>query len=71
MKSTNDFRVKSGAFDPEDLMKKAKKLDPIKKSGKEKRAFYSELDEDDDEDLSSYRKRESILDYFDDGEDEQ
>ena len=42
-----------------------------KKSGKEKRAIYSRLDEDDDDELLSFKKRESVLDYFDDGEEEQ
>ena len=71
MKSTNDFRAKSSGFDPDDSIKKAKKLDPIKKNGKEKRSFYNDFDEDEDEDLDSYKKKESILDYFDDEEDER
>ncbi len=69
MKSTHDFRSKPGVYDAEDLLKKAKKLDPIKKNGKEKRSFYDE-EEEVDEDLTVLKKRESILDYFDDGEEE-
>lgn len=70
MKSTHVFRNKAHDSEPEDSLKRAAKLEPIKKSGKEKRAIYSRLDEDDDE-LLSFKKRESVLDYFDDGEEEQ
>ena len=64
MKSTKDFRIKQQSFDSEDSMKRAAKLEPIKKSGKEKRAIYSQLDdEDDDED-------EDDEDYEDDFGDE-
>ena len=56
-------------FDSEDSLRRAAKLEPLRKSGKEKRAMFSELDEDEDLDLS-YRKRESALDYFDDGEED-
>ena len=66
MKFNRDLR---GADTAEDLMKKAVKLDPIKKSGKEKRSFIDEIDDDDEVDLGKYR-RESALDYLDDGEDE-
>ena len=51
----------------EDALKKAVKLSPIKKSGKDKHYLYSELDDEDDMELD-YRKRNSILDYFDDEE---
>ncbi len=52
MKSTKDFRIKQQSFDSEDSMKRAAKLEPIKKSGKEKRAIYSQLEEEfDDEEL--------------------
>lgn len=75
MKSNNDFR--SQVANIQDAGKKAVKLEPIRKSGKEKHTLYKGLshpDEDDDEDfdLSSLHKRESILDYMDDSdEDEQ
>ena len=49
-------------------MRRASKLEPIKKSGKEKHSLYSRLDDDDDVELRSLRKRESAYDYFDDGE---
>ena len=71
MKSIKDFRGKQQSFDSEDSMRRASKLEPIKKSGKEKHSLYSRLDDDDDDDdveLRSLRKRESAYDYFDDGE---
>lgn len=73
MKSTKDFRSKTNDFDQEDFLKKAAKLEPIKKSGKEKRTIFSALNgsEDDDDDLVGLPKRESILDYFDDGDEEE
>lgn len=61
MKSTKDFRAPSAS---EDSIRKAMKLEPIKKSGKERHHLFSELDEDDDQ--IEYIKRESVLDYFDD-----
>ncbi|MBE5032404.1 hypothetical protein [Gallalistipes aquisgranensis] len=70
MKSTKDFRGSREAFDSGDTIRKAVKLAPIKKSGKERHTLYGELDEEDDPDLTSYKKRESALDYFDDGEEE-
>ena len=66
MKSIKDFRSKQQSFDSEDSMRRASKLEPIKKSGKEKPSLYSRLD--DDVELRSLRKRESAYDYFDDGE---
>lgn len=68
MKVTKDFRSGRARVHSEDALRKAAKLEPIRKSGKEKRAMYSELDEEEGLDLS-YRKRESVLDYFDDGDD--
>ena len=65
MKSNNEFRAKGHVQDPEEKTKKAVKLPPIKKSGKERHSLYSSL-EDDDELPLDYKKRESVLDYFDD-----
>lgn len=70
MKSTKDFRTAGG----DDTTRKATKLDPIRKSGKERHSLYKSLgdDEEDDAELLTLRKRESVLDYLDDGdEDEQ
>ncbi len=63
MKSVRDFRPTHQA---EDSMKKAVKLEPVKKSGKERHQLYDDLD-DDDQQLDYYKKKESVLDYFDDG----
>ena len=54
-----------------DELRKAKRLEPIRKSGKERHTLYSKFEEeDDDEAYTSYGKRESALDYLDDEEDE-
>jgi hypothetical protein len=45
---------------------KARKLEPVKKSGKER---YQMLNDEFDDEPMDYLKRESILDYFDDRED--
>lgn len=52
-----------------DELRKAKRLEPMRKSGKERHTLYSSIDEDGDETQEMYSKRESVLDYFDDGED--
>jgi len=69
MKSEKNFRGRpDGHRDSEDL-RKAVKLDPIRKSGKERHSLYDELDEDAEAfELDTFRKRESILDYFDESE---
>ena len=69
MKSNNDLRGRNG-FGSEDLLRKAAKLEPIKKSGKEKHAMARELDEEEDDLELNFHKRESVLDYYDDGEEE-
>jgi len=49
------------------LLRRAAKLSPIKKSGKDKRTIYSQMDDDEaDAELLALRKQESVLDYFDD-----
>lgn len=71
MKSNQNFRHKVRETKSEDLLKRAAKLEPLKKSGKEKRTIYSRLDEEDeDAELLALRKQDSILDYFDDGDEE-
>ena len=70
MKSTQKFRSTAEGFGADDLLKKPAKLEPIKKSGKEKRTIYSALQDDDDDELLTLHKRESILDYFDDVDEE-
>ena len=54
-----------------DELRKAKRLDPIRKSGKERRSLYRSIDEEDDENLLGTTRRESVLDYLDEGDDEE
>lgn len=54
-----------------DELRKAKRLDPIRKSGKERHSLYRSIDEEDDEDLLGTTRRESVLDYLDDQDEEQ
>ena len=50
-----------------DELRKAKRLEPIRKSGKERHALYSSFDEEDEEEILPF-KRESVLDYLDEEE---
>ena len=54
-----------------DELRKAKRLDPIRKSGKERHSLYRSIDEEDDEDLLGTTRRESVLDDLDEGDDEE
>nr|WP_278720769.1 hypothetical protein [Alistipes onderdonkii] len=54
-----------------DELRKAKRLDPIRKSGKKRHSLYRSIDEEDDEDLLGTTRRESVLDYLDEGDDEE
>ena len=51
-----------------DELRKAKRLDPIRKSGKERHSLYRSIDEEEEEELMP--RRESILDYLDDQDEE-
>lgn len=52
-----------------DELRKAKRLEPIRKSGKERHALYSSFDEEDEEEEEILPlKRESVLDYLDEEE---
>ena len=53
-----------------DELRKAKRLEPMRKSGKERHTLYSQFEEDDEDDYRSYAKRESALDYLDDEDEE-
>ena len=66
MKTPNGIREHDA-----DELRKAKRLDPIRKSGKERHSLYRSIDEEDDEDLLGTTRRESILDYLDEGDDEE
>lgn len=58
-------------FNSEDSTRRANKLTPNKKSGKERHNLYSHIEEDQDEELDlSYKKKESVFDYFDDQQEE-
>jgi len=70
MKTAQKFRNTTGGTYTEDLLKKPAKLDPIKKSGKEKRSIYNALDDDEGDEPLIIGKRESILDYFEDEEED-
>lgn len=50
-----------------DELRKAKRLEPIRKSGKERHALYSSFDVEDEEEILPL-KRESVLDYLDEEE---
>jgi len=52
--------------DSNDEMRKAKRLAPRNKSGKERHALYASLDDEEQEDDYYVPARESALDYFDD-----
>lgn len=58
----------------EDNIRKAAKLDPMRRSGKERHQLFKSLSSADepDEEQEDYvtQKRESVLDYFDDGQDD-
>lgn len=51
-----------------DELRKAKRLEPIRKSGKERHSLYNAIDEEEDEDYTPFVKRESVLDYLDEEE---
>ena len=52
-----------------DELRKAKRLEPMRKSGKERHSLYRSIDEEEEEELLP--RRESVLDYLDDQDEEQ
>ncbi|MEG0789622.1 MAG: hypothetical protein RSB23_05260 [Alistipes sp.] len=64
MKTPKGFREQDHA----DELRKAKRLEPMHKSGKERHTLYHKIDDDEDDDLPVYKKPESVLDYLDDEE---
>ena len=50
-----------------DELRKAKRLEPMRKSGKERHTLYSSIEEDEEE-IILPRKRASALDYLDEEE---
>ena len=66
MKADRNFR-RNGSADAEEVFKRATKLAPNRKSGKERHSLYTQFDEEDA--AFGYKaKQESVLDYYDDGE---
>lgn len=62
------MKTQKGVRDPHsDELRKAKRLEPMRKSGKERHALYSSLHDENDEEYT-YTRRESALDYLDDDE---
>ena len=51
-----------------DELRKAKRLEPMRKSGKERHSLYTQFDEEEEEELMP--RRESVLDYLDDQDEE-
>ena len=65
MKTSKGLRTTDHA----DELRKAKRLEPMHKSGKVKHTLYNRLgEEEDDEALPSLHRRESVLDYLHDEE---
>lgn len=61
MKTVKEVRTRNT-----DELRKARRLEPLHKSGKERHALYSRMDDEDDE--QPRPRRESALDYLDDDE---
>lgn len=51
-----------------DELRKAKRLEPMRKSGKERHSLYRSIDEEEEEELMP--RCESVLDYLDDQDEE-
>ena len=51
-----------------DELRKAKRLEPMRKSGKERHSLYRSIDEEEEDELMP--RRESVLDYLDDQDEE-
>lgn len=65
MKTSKGLRTTDHA----DELRKAKRLEPMHKSGKVKHTLHNRLgEEEDDEALPTLHRRESVLDYLDDEE---
>ena len=60
MKADRNFR-RNGSADAEEVFKR--------KSGKERHSLYTQFDEEEEDAAFGYKaKQESVLDYYDDGE---
>ena len=68
MKAVKNFR-RSGTAEAEEVFKRATKLAPNRKSGKERHSLYAQVDDEEEDSAFDYNaKRESVLDYYDDEE---
>ncbi len=68
MKAVRNFR-RNGAADAEEVFKRATKLAPNRKSGKERHSLYAQFDDEEQDASYGYKaEQESVLDYYDDGE---
>jgi len=65
MKSSKDFKSYRAEYDS-DSMRKVTKLSPMRKSGKDRRSIFEEIDEPNEDTYTAAKKRESVLDYYDD-----
>ncbi|MDR1592867.1 MAG: hypothetical protein LBS43_00105 [Prevotellaceae bacterium] len=64
MKANKDFRRYAGDSRGSEYVKGKSPL----KEKKSKRSIYDEIEEDEDIGYSNFRKKESVEDYFDDGD---
>lgn len=70
MKSAKDS-IRRPSSDQGDSIRKAAKLDPFNRSGKERHQLFKSLNNKDEEEIDELytpAKRESTLDYFDYGD---
>ena len=68
MKADRNFH-RNGSADAEEVFKRATKLAPNRKSGKERHSLYTQFDEEEEDAAFGYKaKQESVLDDYDDGE---
>ena len=68
MKAVKNFR-RNGAADADEVFKRATKLAPNRKSGKERHSLYTQFDDEEQDASYGYKaEQESVLDYYDDGE---
>lgn len=64
MKTQKGFRSQDHA----DELRKAKRLEPMHKSGKERHTLYTRLNDDTEDEPLLLPRRESAFDYFDEEE---
>ena len=67
MKADRNFR-RNGSADAEEVFKRATKLAPNRKSGKERHTLNTQFDEEEEAAFGYKAKQESVLDYYADGE---